>query len=125
MPFGINHYICGVNQSNISDMNNLENRVKELESKVEDLLLQTSLLTAKHISMFEMVFGVYKETLPNEHFKLIAKKYLEVYENTIKSSFEELKDMIDHNKDSSFFLRQKMELTIELEALRNYLCLTD
>ncbi|WP_233861018.1 hypothetical protein [Tenacibaculum piscium] len=101
-------------------MNDLENRVEELENVVNQLLTQNALLTAKHNSMFEMVFGVYKETIEEEHFKMIATKYLEVYEAKAKSSFEYLENFLYENGDHSFLLRQKLELTTELSFLKNY-----
>jgi len=84
---------------------------------LDNLLLQTAILSTKLNVLTSMVVGVYGETIPSDHYSAIYTTFVNTLEKEMKESFKRLDGVL---YDSGMFLfRHEVEELLSIQSLKS------
>lgn len=101
-------------------MTNTE-KIKELQSVVNQLLVQTALITSKLEVTTSMVLGVYAEKMTEGESKTILSNYCTRLEEAQMDALSKLSDLVFEDGDHSLILRNKTAVFSSIQHLRQSL----
>ena len=90
-------------------------KIKELETVIDNLLVQNGLSMAKQSAMIIMILGIYKETFEPERFKSIANQFINIWEENSLLCLNDLEDLVF---DPAIISRQKLEVKANIDQLK-------
>lgn len=90
----------------------------DVKATLNNLLLQTSLISAETKLLSSMVLGVYKETLPNEQYKTIYTNYVNRLDQRLHELLDRIEVVLFDVNDPAFLIRQKFEIHSLIESMK-------
>ena len=96
-------------------------RITELESIVNQLLIELSLAKSEISVTREMVLGIYSETMDKETSSNIFKNFVEELEKSQNDTMNNLTEMIIPTNDHSILIRKRFSVFSSISALKKRL----
>jgi hypothetical protein len=90
-------------------------KIEDLESVIDNLLIQNGLAIAKQGALTQMVLGVYRETLEKEKYQNIAIRFIEMWEKFALDAIDALDVVVS---DSDIIRRQKLEVLSNVQHMK-------
>ena len=97
-----------------------KNELDDLKGVIDNMLVQTTILSVTQQTMISMILGVYRETLPEENALKIAGNFFDILEKNLLDAFQHLDDVL--YDEGTLLMRQKMEFLEWMRGLRNTFC---
>lgn len=96
----------------------MEQEISDIKVTLDNLLVQTTMLSNQMNVLTNMTLGVYKETLPLGQYQNIYTNYVNLYEEFMNDSFSKIEDVLFQENDNLFLIRQKTELLSQLQRMK-------
>lgn len=90
-------------------------KIKELESVIDNLLVQSGLSMAKQGALVQMVLGIYRETLDKDKYQSTAIQFIQIWERYSLDVLDGLKECV---YDQEIIDRQKLEIHANVEQMK-------
>lgn len=90
--------------------------VVEIREILDNLLVQTSIITIRLNALNSMVLGVWGETMPEEQFRNIYTTFVDLLEQNTKEAFVGIEGALFDS--GAFLLRQKMQGNLDIQSMK-------
>lgn len=93
-------------------------KIQELETIIDNLLVQSGLSIAKQGAMMQMVLGIYRETFGKEKYNRIVTQFIQLWERYCLDTLEGLEQI---NVNPDLISRQKDDVKSNISQMRKEL----
>lgn len=93
-------------------------KIEELETIIDNLLVQSGLSIAKQGAILQMVLGIYRETFDKEKYNRIVTQFIQLWERYCLDTLEGLEQI---NVNPDLISRQKEDVKSNISQMRKEL----